>query len=191
MADRSDEQLMLDFQKGDDNAVHTIFERYKLPILNFSLRILANRADAEDVTSDVFLSLFGCKYNFHPEAKFSTWLYTVARNRCISQIRQRKGFISLWFRSFEGETKALDLEDPNDLAQEKLNKKETSVFVREAIGKLPQEQKEALVLREYQDLSYDQISQIFDCSLEKVKILIFRARQQLQKELKPFLKEGL
>ena len=191
MADRSDEQLMLDFQKGDDNAVHTIFERYKSPILNFSLRILGNRADAEDVTSDVFLSLFGRKYNFHPEAKFSTWLYTVARNRSIDQLRKRKGMISFWMKTQDGaESKEWEMEDKNAFSQKDLEKKEAGEMVRKAIQQLPLEQKEAIVLREYQNLSYEQISQILDCSLEKVKILIFRGREQLRETLSPFLKEG-
>ena len=191
MGERTDEQLMLDFQKGDNNAVQIIFERYKSPLLNFSLRILGNRADAEDVTSDVFVTLFDGKYAFHPEAKFSTWLYTITRNRCVSQLRRKKGLISLWFDAGESESPgAWEIEDTHAFSKTDLEKKEMGALIQQAVQRLPLEQKEALVLREYQQMSYDEISQILDCSLEKVKILIFRAREKLRQDLIPFIEEG-
>ncbi len=191
MGEQTDEQLMLDFQRGDDNAVQIIFKRYKSPLLNFSLRILGNRADAEDVTSDVFLTLFDRKYTFHPEAKFSTWLFTVTRNRCLSQLRKKKGISSLWFYSKEDETsKPLEIEDAHAFSKADLEEKEMGVLIQQAIQRIPLEQKEALVLREYHQMSYDEISQVLDCSLEKIKILIFRAREKLRQELTPFIEEG-
>ena len=191
MGEPTDEQLMLDFQKGDHDAVEIIFARHKSAILNFSLRILDNRADAEDITADVFVSLFSRKYVFHPEAKFSTWLYTIARNRSIDQLRKRKGMMSFWMKTQDGaESKEWEVEDKNAFSQKDLEKKEAGEMVQKAIQQLPLEQKEAIILREYQSLSYQQISQILDCSLEKVKILIFRGREQLRETLSPFLKEG-
>ena len=185
-----EENLIKEYLSGNQEALAMIFELYKNRILNFCLRILGNRADAEDVTADVFLALFSQKYTHNPQAKFSTWLYTVARNSCISRIRKRKNFVSLWFTSNEGEVAdAWDIPDTNPLSREELDQREISSEVRKAISKLPLEQREAIVLREYHSLSYEEIAKVLHCSLEKVKILLFRAREQLRTQLSSFIKE--
>jgi len=186
--EKTDEQIMLEFQTGNTEVVEMIYTRYKSQILNFSLRMLGNRAQAEDVTGEVFLALFSKKYVFHPEAKFSTWLYTVTRNSCISQMRRSKGVFSL-FQSNEGEGE-WDIPDTSHDSREDALRKERTKLVRLSIKKLPAEQREALILREYHKKSYDEISQIIDCSLEKVKILIFRARDQLRNNLASYIKEA-
>ena len=189
--EQSDEEIMMDYQSGrEPEAVSIIFFRYKSRVLNFCLRILGNRADAEDVTGDLFLTLFSRKYVYDAKAKFSTWLYTVARNRCISRMRNRQNIVSVWFSSQGSNThEQWDIEDSEDLAIEQLAKREAASRVQRAIRQLPYEQREALILREYHRLSYDEISQILNCSLEKVKILIFRGREGLRKELKSFIEE--
>src|SRR5262245_57713024 len=90
--DRTDEELILDYKQGEKAAMETIFMRYQRPILNFALRFMGNRADAEDVASEVFIGLLQNKEAYAPRigAKFSTWLYTVARNSCLSKIRKRR-----------------------------------------------------------------------------------------------------
>ena len=189
---QSDEELILEYQTGNPKAVEVLFERYKIPILNFSLRILGNRADAEDVTGEVFLALLSQKYSPDPKAKFSTWLFTVARNTCISRLRKKKYQVSVWLTSKKSdEVEEWDIPDQRSDFRENLQSKETSIHIKRAIGKLPREQKEAIILREYNQLPYEQIAQILDCSLEKVKILIFRARESLRVELSSFLKEDL
>ena len=189
--EQKDEEIMMEYQlTGEPETVKAIFFRYKTRILNFCLRMLGNRADAEDVTGEVFLTLFSRKYAYDPKAKFSTWLYTVARNGCISRIRKRKNMVSVWF-STKGSSAydQWEIEDKGDLAAEQLAKREAASRVRRAIRQLPYEQREAIVLREYHRLHYDEISQILNCSLEKVKILIFRAREKLRDELKSFIEE--
>jgi len=191
--EQRDEDIMMDYHSGGEpESIKIIFFRYKARILNFCLRILGNRADAEDVTGEVFLTLFSQKYTYDPKAKFSTWLYTVARNNCINRIRKRKNLVSVWFSS-QGSIKydQWDIEDNRDHAAEQLDKREAASRVRRAIGLLPYEQREAIVLREYQRLSYDEISNILNCSLEKVKILIFRGRENLREELKSFIEEEI
>ncbi len=189
--ERSDEEILKDHLNGtDEKAAEMIFFRYKTRLLNFCLRMLGNRADAEDVTAEVFLALFARKYTFNPEAKFSTWLYTVARNQCISQIRKRKHLVSVWFSSRQGDGyEERDLEDAQDLASQELEKKEAAVLVRRAIARLPYEQREVIVLREYHQLSYEEIGQVVYSSLENVKILIFRGRERLKTELSSLMKE--
>jgi len=182
---------MMEYQSdGKPESIKIIFFRYKARILNFCLRMLGNRADAEDVTGDVFLTLFSGKYAYDLEAKFSTWLFTVARNNCISRIRKRKNLVSVWFSSKDNnEYEQWDTENSEDNAAEQLAKGEAASRVRRAIGLLPEEQREAIILREYHRLNYDEIGQILNCSLEKVKILIFRGREGLREELKSFIEE--
>jgi RNA polymerase sigma-70 factor (ECF subfamily) len=188
---QSDEDIMMEYREtGEPELIRAIFFRYRTRILNFCLRILGNRADAEDVTGEVFLRLFSGKYAYDPKAKFSTWIYTVARNGCLTQIRKRKNFVSLWFSSRGNSTyNQWEVEDKEDLAEEQLGKREAASRVKRAIRQLPYEQREAIVLREYHRLHYADISQILGCSLEKVKILIFRARARLKEDLKMFIEE--
>jgi len=187
---RTDEELIVDYQQGDETALQLLYERYKRPILNFSLRILNNRADAEDVTAQVFLTLVTKRHAYHPKAKFSTWLFRVAHNNCITCIRKRKKIMSLWHKDNEtSQYEQRDIPDSVDSPREKLEKSESAEYLKQAIEKLPLVQKEALILREYHALNYQQIALVLDCSLENVKILIFRARVHLRKELSSSLKE--
>lgn len=190
---KSDEELIADFQKGDAKALEMLFEHYKRSILNYALRIVGNRADAEDVVSDVFMAVFVNKdrYQHQPKAKFSTWLFTIARNSCISKLRKKKNVFSLWMQNIQnGEYEQLDVPDIESMPDQLIKEKEMAVMVKKAIEKLPDTQREALVLREYQNFSYEEISQILGCSLENVKILIFRARERLRQELSSFMMEG-
>ncbi len=187
----SDEDLILQYQNGKSEAYQVLFERYKKPILNFALRILGNRADAEDATGEVFLVLLINKTAYNPKAKFKTWLYTVTRNTCISKLRKRKSVFSLWTkREGEDEYEPWDIPDEGDSPGVALVKKEEEMAVKIAVQKLPEPQKSALILREYHSLNYEQISQILGVSTSNVKILIFRARERLKVELTSFLNEG-
>ena len=189
--ERPDEELLKDYLTGnDEKAAEMLFFRYKTRILNFCLRMLGSRADAEDVTAEVFLAFFARSYTPHPEAKFSTCAYTVARNQCISQIRKRKNLVSVWFSSQGGGSREeREIPDLEDLASQGLEKKEAAVLVRAALARLPHEQREVIVLREYHELSYEEISQVVNCSLENVKILIFRGRERLKTALSSLIKE--
>lgn len=188
--EQPDEDLIADYQHGNQEAFEMLFERYKRPIFNFSLRILNNRADAEDVTSEVFTVLFTNKDSYRPQAKFSTWLFTVARNACITKIRRRKHFTALWFQKENSRDEEVwDIPDPRESSAEQLVQRETAKNVKRAVNKLQGLQKEALILREYQQMSYEEISVVLNCSLENVKILIFRAREALRVELYALIKE--
>ena len=184
----TDEAVMRSFQAGDRQALQQLFQRYKLRILNFCLRLLGNRADAEEISADVFLTLLVEKDRFDPTRKFSTWLYTIARNKCMSRLRTR-GLLIFEPASTDPERsdewEAPDLKTP---AWEELAKEELAARVQQAIERLPDGQKAAIILRHYHEFSYDEIGQIMDCSLDKVKILIFRARARLRLELAAVLR---
>jgi len=191
--EKQDEELILDCQDGDQTAFKTLFERYKRPVFNFALRILGNRADAEDVTADVMLVVLSKSraYVHKPGVKFSTWLFTVARNACVTLIRKRNRMMGFWFQKNEdGQYQEWDVPDSRDLPPEEIAKRETVRQIKKAIYELPLNQKEALVLREYHGLSYGEIAEVLQCSLENVKILIFRARGQLRIKLSGLITEA-
>lgn len=188
---QTDEELIAAWQGGDDGALTMLFERFKLPVLNFALRLLGNRAEAEDVTAEVFLVLTRNPRSYQPRAKFSTWLFTVTRNACMSRHRNNKFHFPLWGKKEDGDGNEVFLDPPagDDLPSEELAKQEEAAAVRRAIAELPDDQKQALILREYHYLSYLEISRVMDCTLENVKVLIFRARRQLKNQLTSLLKE--
>ena len=188
--EQTDEQNMLEFQAGSNQAIQTLFERYKKPVFNFCLRILSNRADAEDATADVFLSLFKRQYQYNEGAKFATWLYTIARNGCIDKIRKRQQSVSLQYQAENGESKEWVVEDRAEGIKEAMINKENETLIQKAIAKLGLEERQAIVLREYQKCSYQEIADVLGCSLEKVKILIYRSRERLKGELASIINEG-
>ena len=188
---KSDQELIADYQNGDTKAFDMLYDRYKKPVLNYALRVTGNRADAEDVVNEVMMAVFVKKDVYQPIAKFSTWIFTITRNSCITKLRKKKNIFSLWVRNEEGEDELLDPADPAAVLPDQLVKeREVTVHVKKAIEKLPETQREALVLREYQNLTYEEISQILGCSLDNTKILIFRARERLRQELSSFMVEG-
>ncbi len=187
---QSDQELMKACQAGETEAMVQLFQLNKVRILNFCYSLLRNRADAEEIAGDVFVSLMKHKHSYDPDRTFSTWLFTIARNLCFNRMRKRKQSVPLGFFSKEGhQFESWDVPDQGDDSRESLVKKERAQLVCKAIAKLPYEQKEALELRQYQGFSYAQISEILDCSLEKVKILIFRAKDNLRVQLSSLIKE--
>lgn len=183
----TDEELIESFQQGNQRAFEMMFERYKGRLFNFCLRFLADRAEAEDVTSDVFVAFLNNRYTAISQVKFSTWAFTVARNGCIDRLRKGKSVGSTWVQNDQGEVEEISIKDREPLVREKIDQQHIQSKVQIAIQKLPLEQKEAIILREFHDLSYNEIAQVLNCSLENVKILIFRAREQLRIELASFV----
>jgi RNA polymerase sigma-70 factor (ECF subfamily) len=184
----NDEEMIRRFYQADGEALKVIFQRHKDKLFNFALRFVGNRADAEDAVSHTFMMVCEKRYTNKPGASFKTWAYTVIRNFCLSKMRSRTKFYPLWSsKNGSDHDEIIDVEDHKVSAREDLNQKEMMVIVQKAIQKLPDEQKEALLLREYNGLNYEEIAQVLDCSLEKVKVLIFRARNHLKDVLPPVL----
>ncbi|OGX27862.1 MAG: hypothetical protein A2787_08865 [Omnitrophica WOR_2 bacterium RIFCSPHIGHO2_01_FULL_48_9] len=190
--EQNDEQLIKEYFAGNTKAIEMLFSRHKKLVFNYAFRVLANRADAEDVTADVFFALFTKKYTFQPDVKFTSWLYVVIRNACFDRLRKRKRFVSSWFqKKDQGDFAEWTIPDDNAVTDRPAQIKEMSGQVKQAIEQLPQQQKEAIILREYEQLSYQEISEVLDCTVENVKVLIFRAREQLRKGLASFMQGGL
>ncbi|MDE2028270.1 MAG: RNA polymerase sigma factor [Candidatus Omnitrophica bacterium] len=185
----TDEELINRFYQQDQEALNVLFKRHKDGLFNFAFRLSANRADAEDAVSHTFMMLCQKRYEPQPGASFKTWAYTIARNACLSRLRTKFRFFPLRQTRDDGQEGQVDIADTRNLVHEELRQQETAAIIQKAVSQLPPEQKEALLLREYHDFRYEEIANVLDCSLEKVKVLIFRARVRLKETLPPVLLE--
>lgn len=188
---QTDEQLIAAFYEGGREALSVLYERHKQGVFNFVYRICANRADAEDILGEVFIRVCEGRSRFTPQATFKTWLYTIARNVSFDHARKQRNKISLWFKKpGTDELQSFEIEDTQDSARQLLDKTEAALFVQKVIARLPDDQKQALVLREYHEMNYEQIASVLGCTLANVKVLIYRARVYLRQELPDSIKEG-
>ncbi len=188
MQNMTDQELMLSYQEGNMLAMDEFLRRYKNPIYHFVLRLSWNPSEAEDITQEVFLRLHQHRNDYRPIAKFSTWLFTIAHNLSVSRLRQKKWPIS-WPRKNDESEELMDFESPDPSPREAAADQEVSQKIKECIQGLPFLQKEALVLREYQKMDYQDISKILNKPLSTVKNLIHRARMNLKDKLISSLEE--
>jgi RNA polymerase sigma-70 factor, ECF subfamily len=189
-----DTELMLRVKRRDEAAFEELVEKYKQPVLNLGYRILRDATEAEDLAQSVFVQVFKSADRYRVEAKFSTWLFTIARNLCLNELRRRSRHPA---ESLDGTAEAADesparqFEDKKGVsAPDQLLRDELSVKVEEALGSLPENQRTAILLFKEQAMSYEEISKLLDCSLSATKSLIHRGRETLKQKLKPYLRSG-
>ncbi len=180
--DRNDEDLMLAAGRGDQAAFSVLVERHYPAIMRFVQRYLGNigRDLAEDLTQDVFLSVWRRAATFEPRGAAAAWLYRTATRACIDY-RRRQRFrrvLSLW------SAPPRELIDKNVGPSAEPEHDEQAAIVRRAIAQLPSRQRIAIVLRHYQDLSYADIAEVLELSTSSVESLLFRARRSLELKLR-------
>ena len=178
-----DEELILQFQQGNENAYVELVNRYKNKLINFTFNYLGDRDLAEDIVQETMLKLYEKRHYYKEIAKFSTWIYTIARNQANTELRKRKrrniSFLSQMTKN--GKDFDLDSKSP-DLINE-LHNTYLSKRINKAIQLLPEHFREVIVLRDIQGLSYEDIGLVMDAPLGTIKSRINRARIQLQAEL--------
>ena len=190
----SDADLMLRVKRGDHAAFETLVEKYKQPVMNFVQRPLRDEAEAEDLAQNVFLQVYKSRARYERTAKFSTWLFTIARNLCLNEIRRRGRHPadSLDESQVQHEDQPQkQFEDKNvALPVDSLLQSELAEKIEEALAALPENQRSALLLCRQEELSYEEIAEILGCSLPATKSLIHRGRETLKERLKPYLQSG-
>ncbi|MEY2409931.1 MAG: hypothetical protein QOF48_2601 [Verrucomicrobiota bacterium] len=186
---------MLRVKGGDFAAFEELVNKYKQPVMNVVYRTLRDATEAEDLAQHVFLQVFKSAHRYEVAAKFSTWLFTIARNLCLNEIRRRSRHPadSLDEPAFEDDDQprrqVADVKNftpPESILQSELTDK-----IEEAMASLPEKQRTAILLCRGEEHSYEEIAEILDCSVSATKSLIHRGRETLKERLKPYLRSGV
>jgi RNA polymerase sigma-70 factor (ECF subfamily) len=178
--DQPDSEIVRQIQSGDAAAFDELMRRYKRPVVNFVFRMLGNAEDADDVAQDVFVRVYQNLDTYRPETKFSTWLFALARHAAIDRIRWRTRHRT------ESIESAPEMAASSGTTEE-VNAREVGDQIAAAIAKLPEDQRTAVVLSEYQGMSYAEIAGVMRCSEKSVESRLYRAKQTLRKGLRHLL----
>ncbi|MHC4932931.1 MAG: RNA polymerase sigma factor [Planctomycetota bacterium] len=195
MTERSDVALMLSFQEGDQEAFSVLVDRHRNAIVNLTYRYLGNRSDAEDLAQEVFLRVYRARARYRPEAKFTTWLYRVAVNACLNEVRDRKnrptfGAASLAGGDDEGFAPSV-ADERTESPVHAAERSELRERVRAAVDELPDRQRVALLLNKFHGLSYEDLAASMDLTIPAVKSLLVRARENVRRLIEPHLQSGV
>ena len=180
----SDEILIKKFQDGDVGAYNQLVFRFKDRLLNFIYRFVNDLDLAEDLVQDTLLKLYTHKDSYKEIAKFSTWLYTIAANLARTELRKKKRRKTFSVTELSREDREFiiassDVDPSQDFSSQNFEKS-----VQRALAELPDDFKTIIILRDIQELSYDEISKIVEVPLGTVKSRINRGRVKLQQLLK-------
>ena len=187
-----DVQLMQKVRRGNATAFRELFAKYHEAVVNFASRFVSNRHRAEELTQDAFLQIYRARGRYEPRARFTTYLYRVATNLCLNELRRFE---------YQGKTEPLEgnpteggeegsRELPDDslpTAEDRLAGLETGIRIQKVLDKLPPNQKSALLLSRVEGLSYQEVAECLETTESAVKSLIFRATQTLREELDDLL----
>ena len=174
-------------------AFRIIFEENKALIYSLGFRLLGNREEAENLTQEVFLKAFKAYPRFRGESKVSTWLYRIAVNLINRELKGKrlKKLLSLDFLSEgSGITSPIEPAHPRHSPPSELEKKEMEQIVQRSIRSLPGRQRTAVTLQFYEGLAYEEIASTMEISRSSVESLLFRAKQNLEKRLAPYLRDS-
>ena len=180
----TDEQLISRFQTGDEQAYVELVNRYRDCLMNFVFQFLGDMEQSEDVVQDTMLKLFEKKHYYREIAKFSTWIYTIARNLANTELRKRKRRKVTVLSQMTRDEREYELPAIQPETGQEVQNEYAAKQIQVAIHALPEHFKTVIILRDIQELSYDDISSIVGVPLGTVKSRINRARLQLQADLK-------
>ena len=182
-----DVAVMLRLQAGEQAAFQELFQKFSPRVLQFTRRLVGNEARAEEVTQDVFVQVFRFRDRYQPQSRFSTWLFTIATNLCLNELRrpERQLRVDLWDQE---RAEGPPLPDPRALSPEDgAATLELGRRLETAVAALPPKQRAALLLSRVDGLAYDDVAAVLGCSEGAVKALLFRATQTLKRSLREFL----
>jgi len=186
--------LMLRVKRGDRRAFTELVGKYQQPVLNFIFRTVRDENEAEDLAQNVFVQVWKSRARYQRTAKFSTWLFTIARNLCLNELRRRSRHPADSIEEAHAEHEdqpRQQYEDKSHIAApERLLHGELAQKIEEALAGLPENQRTAILLCRQDELSYEEIAGVLDCSLSATKSLIHRGREALKEKLKPYLQTG-
>jgi RNA polymerase sigma factor (sigma-70 family) len=185
--DADDLRLMQLVGRGDTRAFEELIEKHQALVAGTIGRMLGSNSDVEDIAQQVFIRVWKSARRYVPRAKFTTWLLKITRNLVFNELRRTKRRAQIPLQSEAG-TDDPPVKDELNLGPDaSLLEVELQRTIEEAILQLPETQRMALVLRRYEQLSYEQIADILDLSVPAVKSVLFRARSELRTRLSKYL----
>jgi len=180
----TDEKLMSLFQDGDENAYIILVNRYKDKLINFIYHYLKDSESAEDIVQETMIKLYQKKHYYKEIAKFSTWLYTIAKNLANTELRKRKNRKTTLLSHFSNDDKTYEIPSNDQEIGQQVQTDVVNEIIKNAVDQLSEKFKTVIILRDIQEISYEEISEIIGIPIGTVKSRINRARLQLQVELK-------
>lgn len=188
--DSEDSVLVQRFKAGDESAFDILVDRYSARAYQIAYGVLANREDAEEVAQDVFIRIHNALPGFRGDSEFTTWLYRIAMNLARNKYRWNKcrkqtfhDSIDAPLENGDGDERKLDLPDPKSNPEEEAIYSELDKSLKTELSKMPAEQRQILVMRNVQEMSYEDIAAALKCKLGTVKSRIARAREELRQRL--------
>jgi RNA polymerase sigma-70 factor (ECF subfamily) len=191
MGNLSSEELMAKIAEGDNDSFEILVNRHQTSVLNLVYRFIGDRTQAKDVAQEVFIRVWQSARTYLPKAKFTTWVYRITANLCFNELKsaRRKKWFSFNQSDEDGDLTFEDtLADSAPSPEDVLLEKERSRQISYALQSLPENQRMALILKRYDELSYQEIAQIIGCSVPAVESLLVRAKRGLQEKLKNYQK---
>ena len=183
------EELVARVAEGDEYAFQILVNRHQTSVLNLVYRFMGDRSKSEDLAQEAFLQVWRACKSYQRKSKFATWLYRICVNLCLNEIKsaRRKKWLKFFkntpdFKHPENEDLLDESPNPEDL----LLARERNQQITNALQSLPENQRIALILKRYDNLSYEEISRVLGCSIPAVESLLVRAKRTLQKKLGKF-----
>jgi RNA polymerase sigma-70 factor (ECF subfamily) len=186
--DEADEDLMVLYQRGEVRAFEILLSRHKKPVYNFILRFVGDRETAEDLLQDAFMRVIKGAEAYKRQAKFTTWLYTIARNLCVDQTRRRKhrkhASLDAPMDASDDSGTLLDVIPSNEMASDRKSvNKQLHQTMQRAVEALSEEQREVFLMRELLDMPFKQIADVVGVPENTVKSRMRYALEKLRLEL--------
>ena len=171
---RSDVQLMLDVKAGDEVSFELLLHRYRTPLVHFLYRMVRDQASAEDLAQEVFLRVYRAREQYEPSAKFTTWMFRIATNLALNakrdgRYRQMEVSIGQPSETNEGQPPSVEVADAQPGIESELIARDRTAMIRRAIEALPEKQRAAVLLHKYQEMGYDEIAKVLQCSESELK----------------------
>lgn len=185
--EQEDAELVIASRNGDQDAFARLVQRHQRRVFNLVYRMLQNYEEANEITQETFLAAWQGLPAFRGDARFSTWLYRIAYNRCLKQLEQQKRERAL--QSAMQAEHMLGSSDNEERADAELDAREYQAFVREQLSRLPPKYRIVLVLRHLQEMTYEEMAEILAMPIGTIKTHLFRARTLLKDRLEALDRE--
>ena len=189
-----DVRLMVQVRGDIQGAFEALVERYQNRLVGILFHMVGNKEEAEDLCQEVFLRIYRARKGYRPRAKFATWLFAIANNLALNHLRRKGRNRSLPLGGVSGSQPvspvATHLEGRESTPSTQLRQAELSNLVRDALGTLNEDQKMAVLLNKFEDMSYAEIADVMGRAPEAIQSLLARARNQLREQLEPYLITG-